>query len=199
MSATKPKTVPSFERQLRQQLLAARQPSGEIAELLKDLRKAFIEHALQGELTHHLGYEKHAAAGRHTGNSRNGATPKTIRTHEAEVAIQVPHERRGEVTPQRIGTPQRRWEGCAETILSLYAHGLSTRDRQSFWQTKYDIAGSPEFISSVCESVSAGVTEWRQRPLAALWPLVYRDALLLQVRDEGQVVTKALYGAVGVP
>ena len=139
------------------------------------------------------------AAGRHSGNSRNGATPKTIRTHEAEVAIQVPHERRGEFTPQRIGTHQRRWEGFDETILSLYAHGLSTRDMQSFWQTKYDIAGSPEFISSLCESVSAGVKEWRQRPLAALWPLVYRDALFLQVRDEGQVVTKALYGAVGVP
>ncbi len=198
MSEAKPKTVPSFDRHLLQQLLAERQTAGEIEDRLKDLRKAFIEHALQGELTHHLGYEKHAAAGRNTGNSRNGSTPKTIRTDEAEVTIQIPHDRRGEFTPQLIGKHQRRWEGFDETILSLYAHGLSTRDIQSFLQTKYDIAVSPEFISSVCESVSAGVKEWRQRPLAAVWPIVYLDALFLKVRDEGKVVTKALYVAVGV-
>lgn len=198
MSEAKQKIAPQFDRQLLQQLLAERHTAGEIEDLLKDLRKAFIEHALQGELTHHLGYEKHAAAGRNTGNSRNGSTPKTIRTDEAEVTIQVPHDRQGEFTPQLIGKHQRRWEGFDETILSLYAHGLSTRDMQSFLQTKYDIEVSPEFISSVCESVSAGVKEWRQRPLAAVWPIVYLDALFLKVRDEGKVITKALYVAVGV-
>lgn len=152
----------------------------------------------EGELTHHLGYEKHAAAGRHTGNSRNGSTPKTIRTDEAEVTIQVPPDRQGEFTPQLIGQHQRRWDGFDETILSLYAHGLSTRDIQSFLQTKYAMEVSPEFISSVCESVSAGGKEWRQRPLASVWPIVYLDALFLKVRDEGKVVTKALYVAGGV-
>jgi putative transposase len=198
MSETKPKLAPPFDRQLLTHLLAERQTAGEIEDLLKDLRKAFIEHALQGELTHHLGYEKHAVAGRNSGNSRNGATPKTICTDEAQVTIQVPHDRQGTFTPQLIGKHQRRWEGFDETILQLYAHGLSTRDIQSFLHTKYDIEVSPEFISSVCESVSAGVQQWRSRPLAAVWPIVYLDALFLKVRDEGKVVTKALYVAVGV-
>lgn len=198
MSETKSKLTPQFDRQLLQQLLAERQTAGEIEDLLKDLRKAFINHALQGELTHHLGYEKHASAGRQSGNSRNGATPKTIRTDEAEITIQVPHDRQGTFTPQLIGKHQRRWEGFDETILQLYAHGLSTRDIQSFLQTKYAVEVSPEFISSVCASVSAGVQEWRQRPLAAVWPIVYVDALFLKVREEGKVVTKALYVAVGV-
>jgi putative transposase len=198
MSEAKPTPAPQFERHLLQQLLAERQTAGEIEDLLKDLRKAFIEHALQGELTHHLGYEKYAAAGRNTGNSRNGSTPKTIKTDEDEVTIQVPHDRNGAFTPQLIGKHQRRWGGFDETILALYAHGLSTRDIQSFLQTKYAIEVSPEFISSVCESVSTGVKEWRQRPLAAVWPIVYLDALFLKVREEGKVVTKALYVAVGV-
>ena len=83
---------------------------------------------------------------------------------------------------------QRRWDGFDGTILALYARGMSTRDVQSFLREKYDIEVSPEFISSVCESVSAGVQEWRTRPLQAVWPILYLDALFLKVRDEGRVV-----------
>ena len=192
MSEAKQQPAIQFDPQLLQQLLAERKSAGAIEDLLKDLRKAFIEHALQGELTHHLGYEKYAAAGRQSGNSRNGSTSKTIKTDDTEVTIQVPHDRNGEFAPQLIGKHQRRWEGFDETILALYAHGLSMRDIQSFLQSKYALEVSPEFISSVCESVSAGVKEWRQRPLAPVWPIVYLDALFLKVRDEGKVVTKAL-------
>lgn len=93
---------------------------------------------------------------------------KTIRTDEAEITIQVPHDRQGQFTPQLISKYQRRWDGFDETILQLYAHGLRPRDIQSFLQTKYDVPVSPEFISSVCKSVSAGVQQWRSRPLAAV-------------------------------
>lgn len=189
---------PSLDPQLVNQLLAGRQTPGEIEDLLKDLRKAFIESALDGELTHLLGYPKHAAAGRGSGNSRNGKSRKNLKTDGAEIEIHIPRDREGEFEPQLIAKHQRRWDGFDETILALYARGMTTRDIQSFLKEKYDVDVSPEFVSSVCESVSAGVQQWRTRPLAEVWPILYLDALFLKVRDEGRVVTKALYLAVGV-
>jgi len=198
MSTEANKPTPSFDPQLLKQLLAERKTAGEIEDLLKDLRKAFIEEALQGELTHLLGYEKHSPAGRRSGNSRNGSSRKTIRTDGSEVELQIPRDRNGEFEPQLIGKHQRRWDGFDDTILALYARGMTTRDIQSFLRQKYDIEVSPEFISTVCESVSAGVAEWRTRPLSKVWPILYLDALFLKVREEGKVMTKALYVAVGV-
>jgi putative transposase len=227
---TKPKT-PAFDPQLINQLLSGRQTAGEIEDLLKELRKAFIESALEGELTHLLGYRKHdrefsfCPSGRHSGNSRNGSSRKRVKTDGAEreqegsfpvreqegsfpvVEVQIPGDRQGEFEPQLVAKHQRRWDGFDETILALYARGMTTREVQSFLSEKYDnregnfllpIEVAPEFISSVCESVSAGVQEWRTRPLAAVWPRLYLDALFLKVREQGRVVKQALYLAVGV-
>ena len=188
----------NFDPDLLKQLLAERKTAGEIEDLLKDLRKAFIEHALQGELTHLLGYEKHAATGRKSGNSRNGASRKTLKTEDSTVEIAVPRDRNGEFEPQLIGKHERRWDGFDELILALYARGMTTRDIQDLLRQKYALEVSPQFISDVCAAVSTGVAEWRERPLSAVWPIVYLDALNLKVRDEGHVVGKALYVAVGV-
>src|SRR5262249_7265717 len=147
--------------------------AGEIEDLLKDLRKAFIESALEGELTHLLGYEKHDASGRNSGDSRNGSSRKRVKTDSSEVEVQVPRDRTGEFEARLLGKHQRRWDGFDETILALYARGMTTRDVQSFLREKYDIEVSPEFISSVCESLSTGVQEWRTRPLQAVWPILY--------------------------
>lgn len=198
MSVQPKQKTPEIDPQLVNQLLAGRKTAGEIENLLKDLRKAFIESALDGELTHMLGYEKHDASGRNSGNSRNGSSRKSIKTEDSEVEVQVPRDRNGEFEPQLIAKHQRRWDGFDETILALYARGMTTRDIKSFLREKYDFDVSPEFISSVCESVSAGVQEWRTRPLQSVWPILYLDALFLKVRDEGRVVKKALYIAVGV-
>jgi len=198
MSVQPKQKTPALDSQLINQLLSGRKTAGEIEDLLKDLRKAFIESALEGELTHLLGYEKHDASGRNSGNSRNGSSRKKVKTDASEVEVQVPRDRNGEFEPQLIAKHQRRWDGFDETILALYARGMTTRDVQSFLREKYDIEVSPEFISSVCESVSAGVQEWRTRSLQAVWPILYLDALFLKVRDEGRVVKKALYVAVGV-
>ena len=100
-----------------------RKTAGEIEDLLKDLRKAFIESALDGELTHLLGYEKHDASGRNSGNSRNGSSRKRVKTDGSEVEVQVPRDRNGEFEPQLIAKHQRRWDGFDETILALYARG----------------------------------------------------------------------------
>lgn len=197
MSAEPTKTS-AFDPQLLTQLLADRKTPGQIEDLLKDLRKAFIEHALEGELTDLLGYPKHHPDGRKSGNSRNGFSRKTVKTDESEVEVHIPRDRNAEFDPKLIAKHQKRWDGFDETILALYARGMSTRDIQSFLQEKYDLPVSPEFISSVCESVSEGVQQWRTRPLASLWPILYLDALFLKVRDQGKVVSKALYVAVGV-
>jgi putative transposase len=193
----KPK-APSIDPQLLNQLLAGKKTAGDIEDLLKDLRKTFIEHALQGELTDLLGYPKHQAEGRQGGNSRNGHSRKRVKTDQSEIEVAIPRDRQGQFEPKLIAKHQTRWDGFDETILALYARGMSTRDIQSFLKEKYDVPVSPEFVSSVCESVSAGVQEWRARPLERIWPILYLDALFLKVRDEGKVVTKALYLAVGV-
>ncbi|MFN7946075.1 MAG: IS256 family transposase [Blastocatellia bacterium] len=198
MSVEPKSRTPAFDSQLISQLLSGRKTAGEIEDLLKDLRKAFIESALEGELTHLLGYEKHAASGRNSGNSRNGSSRKRVKADGSEVEVNVPRDRNSEFEPQLIARHQRRWDGFDETILALYARGMTTRDVQSFLREKYDIEVSPEFVSAVCESLSAGVQEWRTRPLQAVWPILYLDALFLKVRDEGRVVRKALYVAVGV-
>jgi putative transposase len=191
-------SVPAFSPELLQQLLADRKTAGDIEDLLKDLRKAFIEHALQGELTHLLGYEKHAVAGRKSGNSRNGTSRKTVKAADAVIEIAVPRDRNGEFEPQLLGKHERHWEGFDELILALYARGMSGRDIQDLLRQKYDVDVSPQLISDVCASVSAGVAEWRERSLASVWPIIYVDALHLKVRAEGHVVSKALYVAVGI-
>lgn len=94
--------------------------------------------------------------------------------------------------PQLLGKYERRWEGFDELILALYARGMSARDIQDLLRQKYAVEIAPQLVSDVCASVSAGVAEWRKRPLAAVWPIVYLDALHLKVRDEGRVVGKAL-------
>jgi transposase-like protein len=131
-------TKPSLDPQLVNQLLASRQTPGEIEDLLKDLRKAIIESALDGELTHLPGYQKHPASGRGSGNSRNGKSRKMLKTAGAQIEIQIPRNREGEFEPQMIPKHQRRREGFDEAILALDSRGMTTRDIQSFLEEKYD-------------------------------------------------------------
>jgi putative transposase len=102
MSVDPKQKTSSFDPQLLNQLLAGKKTAGEIEDLLKDLRKAFIEHSLQGELAHLLGYEKHSPEGHHSGNSRNGSSRKKIKTEDSEIEIEVPRDRQGEFEPQLI-------------------------------------------------------------------------------------------------
>lgn len=165
MSAETIKTT-AFDPQLLTQLLADRKT----LEQIEDLRKAFIEQALEGELTDLLGYPKHHPDGRKSGNSRNGFSRKTVKTDESEIEVNIPQDRNAEFKPQLIANHQKHWDGFNETILALYALGMSTRDIQSFLQEKYEIPVSPEFIFLVCDSVSEGVQQWRTRPLANICP-----------------------------
>jgi len=164
--------------------------------LFKQLKKGLIERALGAELTEHLGYEKGDPAGRGSGNSRNGTSSKTILTEDGEIEITVPRDRAGSFEPQLIAKGQTRFDGFDDKILSLYARGMTVREIQGHLAELYGAEVSPDLISRVTDAVLEEVREWQSRPLDAVYPIVFFDALRVKIRDEGLVKNKAVYVAL---
>ncbi len=193
-----------FDEQALDQLLAQTMKQGgamdqsTVTNLVKQMTKRLLERALQGELTHHLGYDKHAAAGRGTGNSRNGTSRKTLKGDAGEVTIEVPRDRNGEFEPQLIPKHQTRFEGFDQKIISMYARGMSARDIQGHLEEVYGFEVSAGLISEVTNEVMDEVKAWQQRPLEPLYPILYLDALYVKIRHEGRVENRAVYVAIGV-
>lgn len=166
--------------------------------LFKQLQKRLLEKALGAELTVHLGYKKHEAAGKNSGNSRNGTGPKTLKGEFGDLPLAVPRDREGTFEPQIVAKGQRRFEGFDQAIVSLYARGLTTREIEGHLQEIYGVEVSAGLISQVTEAVMAEVGVWQNRPLEEVYPIVYFDALWGKVRENGQVVKVAVYRALGV-
>lgn len=166
--------------------------------ILKRLTGALVSRALKAEMTDHLGYEPHAEEGDGSGNSRNGTSPKTLITDQGEVSIDVPRERNGTFEPILVKKHQRRFTGFDDKILSMYARGMSVRDIRGHLEELYGTEISPSLISDVTDSVVDEVSAWQNRPLDAVWPIVYLDALVIKVRDQGVVQNKSAYLALGV-
>jgi putative transposase len=166
--------------------------------LLQQLTKAVVERALQGELTHHLGYEKHDPAGNNSGNSRNGKSKKTIKGKRGQVEINVPRDRNASFEPQLVKKGQTRFDGFDEKIISMYARGMTCREIKAHLQEIYGVEVSPDLISTVTDSVIDEVRAWQSRPLDPIYPILYLDALQVKVKDQGRVSNKAIYLAVGV-
>lgn len=166
--------------------------------LLKQLTKALLERAMQAELTHHLGYDKHDPAGYGSGNSRNGVTPKTLQGDFGQLVIETPRDRNGTFQPQIVPKGQRRFAGFDDQILALYARGVSVRDIQAHLQQIYGVEVSPTLISTVTEAVYEEVKAWQSRPLEPLYAILYLDALWVKMRHEGRVENRAVYVAIGV-
>lgn len=166
--------------------------------LLKQLTKALVERAMDAELTHHLGYEKHDASGRGSGNSRNGISRKKLKGDFGEAEIAVPRDRNGTFTPQIVAPHQRRFTGFDDKILSMYARGMTTREIQGHLEEIYGVEVSPSLISSVTDAVLEEVKEWQSRPLEPLYPILFLDALMVKMRHEGRVENRAVYVAVGI-
>ena len=166
--------------------------------LLQQLTKRLLERALGAELTEHVGYEKHSAEGRGSGNSRNGTSAKTLKGTFGTMPIDVPRDRAGTFEPQIIGKHQTRFTGFDEQIVSLYARGLSTREIQQHLEEIYQVEVSPALISTVTDEVMDEVKAWQDRPLESFYPIVYMDALQFKVRDGARVRNKAVYLAIGV-
>jgi len=166
--------------------------------ILKELTKSLVERALQGEMTDHLGYDKHSVAGNNTGNSRNGTSVKTLKTTKGDLRIEVPRDRNGDFDPKLVAKNQTHFDGFDEQILSMYAKGMSTREITEHIRDLYHTEVSTEFISRVTDSVLEGLKDWQNRRLDAVYPIVYMDAIRVKIRDEGQIRSKAIYVAIGV-
>ena len=160
--------------------------------LLDELKKALAERALNAEMDHHPG----ADGG--SGNSRNGYGKKTVLTETGKMALDIPRDRLSTFDPQLIARYQRRFPGFDEKIVSIYARGMSTREIQGHLRELYGLDVSADLVSAVTDSVLEEVTEWQNRPLEALYPLIFFDAIRIKVRDEGTVRNKAVYVALGV-
>ena len=166
--------------------------------LFKQLKKALLERALGAELTDHLGYEKGDAAGRGSGNSRNGHSGKTVLTEDGAVELAVPRDRNGSFEPAIVPKGERRLDGFDDRILSLYARGMTVREIQAHLHELYRVEVSPDLISRVTDAVLEEVRDWQNRPLDGVYPVVFFDALRVKIRDEGLVRNKAVYLALAI-
>jgi len=166
--------------------------------LLKQLTKRLVERTLEAELSEHLGYEPHHIKGRGSGNNRNGKGRKTVQGDTGALEIEVPRDRNGTFEPQLVKKRQRRLEGFDDKVLALYARGLSTRDIQGQLEELYGAKVSPTLISNVTNAVMEDVRAWQSRPLSAVYPILYFDALFVKSRQEGPVKNKAVYLALGI-
>jgi transposase-like protein len=172
--------------------------------LLKQLSKGLIERALAGELNHHLKAEKEIEVDKPTseslprGNSRNGYSKKTIQTDQGEMDLAIPRDRKSEFEPILVPKHQRRLAGLDEKILALYARGLSTRDISAQLEELYGVNISPSLISEVTDTVSEEVKAWQVRPLDEVYPILYLDALYVNIKVSGRVSKGAVYVVLGV-
>ena len=166
--------------------------------LLKQLTTRVIERALDAELTAHLGYAPHVRHGSAEGKARNGTSTQTVQTDTGPLPLEVPRDRQGRFLPRLVPKRQRRLAGFDDKVLSLYARGLSTRDMQGHLEALYGTEVSPTLISSITDAVLDEVRTWQARPLAAVYPILYCEALFVKSRQEGAVQTKAVYLALGV-
>ena len=157
-----------------------------------------MERALEAEMTEHLGYEPHAPEGRGSGNSRNGKGSKTLKTEQGEIPIDVPRDRNGTFEPKLVKKRDTHFTGFDDKILSMYARGMSQRDIQAHLAEMYGTDVGHDLISRVTDAVVDEVTAWQSRPLDPVWPVVFLDALVIKVRDQGVVQNKSAYLALGI-
>jgi putative transposase len=191
----------AIDPKLIDQLLANyKEPEEIIGEngLLKQLTKAILERALSAELTDHLGYHKHDPVGYNSGNSRNGKSQKKLKGDFGEIDLETPRDRNGSFEPRIIEKGQTRFTGFDDKILSMYARGMSTRDIQAHLKEVYGVDVSPTLVSAVTSEVEDEVQIWQNRPLDAVYPIVYLDALYVKMRDGVHVQNRAVYLAIGV-
>jgi len=166
--------------------------------LLKQLTKAVLERAMQAELTHHLGYPKHDHKGNNSGNSRNGKSKKTLKGDFGSLPLEVPRDRNSSFEPQIVPKGQTRFEGFDDKILSLYARGMTTRQIKQHLEEIYQVEVSPSLISSVTDAITDEVKAWQSRPLDAVYPILYLDALVVKVRESSHIQNKAVHLILGI-
>lgn len=166
--------------------------------LLKGMLKASLERGMEAELSDHVGYDRGDPDAAQFPNSRNGTFPKTVASEIGDVELAVPRDRQGTFTPMLVPKGVRRLDGLDAMIISLYAGGMTVRDIAHHLASTIGTELSHDTISKIVDAVADEVLAWQQRPLEALYPVIYLDAIIVKVRDGGHVRNKAAHIAVGV-
>ena len=171
----------------------------DIHDLFKEMIGTFLENGLEGELDEELGYSKYDYKNKTTDNSRNGTSPKKVRSSYGEIDLNVPRDRKGEFEPELVKKQQTSISGdIEEKILSMYAKGMTTSDIEAHIRDIYGLSVSDSTISRITDKILPLVKEWQSRPLESVYAVVFMDAIHFHVRSEGQIIKKAVYIAIGI-
>jgi putative transposase len=166
--------------------------------LLKQLTKALVERALDAEMDVHLDQPQYKTESRAKRDRRNGHSQKTLKGEFGEAIIEIPRDRNGEFEPVIVKKGQTRFDGFDSKILSLYGRGMTTRDIQAQLEEMYGVEVSATLISQVTDAVIDEVKSWQCRSLSTVYPLVWLDAIVVKVRENGKVVNKAIHLVLAV-
>ncbi|MBV9308259.1 MAG: IS256 family transposase [Acidobacteriaceae bacterium] len=188
-----------FKKSLMDQVRAAGGTQAiDTKQLFQKLVKETLEALLELEMEEHLGYPKHDAAGRGSGNSRNGASSKTVRGDFGEIAIETPRDRNSSFEPKIVAKRQSSIGNFNQVVISLYARGMTTREIEQHIKEMYDVEISPQFVSRATEELQQQITEWQSRPLERVYPIIFVDGLRVAVRTDKGVFKKCVYTVLGV-
>lgn len=190
--------APQFSAELLEQLIPGPVTPAELEGIFQQFKKSVLERALGAEMSHHLGYAPGQAKPEAAANHRNGKSAKTVLTDAGALRIDVPRDREGTFEPQLIAKHERRFTGFDDKIIAMYARGMTVREIQGFLAEMYSVDVSPDLISRVTDEVMSEVTAWQTRPLEAMYPVVFFDALRVKIREDAVVRSKAVYLALGV-
>jgi putative transposase len=189
---------PILNQVLTPEFLKQFKDSGELNSFMEQLYARAMEQMLEGEMDSHLGYEKHSPEGINTGNSRNGKTNKRVKTTLGEIDLEVPRDRNSSFEPVLIPKRSRKVEAIEDMIISLYARGMTVRDIEAQIREVYGYNISDSTISNITAKVNALITEWQSRPLSSVYFVVWMDGIVFKVRQNGKVINKTIYLAVGL-
>jgi len=190
--------LPEVPGELLDQLVKGPMTPTEVQDLFLSFQKAVIERAMGAEMNLHLGYQAGESKPAGQANERNGVSGKTVITERGAVRVELPRDRDGSFEPILIPKHERRFTGFDDKIIAMYARGMSVREIQGFIAESYGTQVSPDFISSVTDEVMAETIAWQSRPLEAMYPVVFFDALRVKIRGDGVVSNKAVYLALGI-
>ncbi|WP_141218112.1 IS256 family transposase [Bordetella genomosp. 2] len=190
--------LPEVPAELLDHLVKGPMTPSEVQDLFLSFQKAVIERTMAAEMNLHLGYRPGEDKPEGQANERNGSSGKTLLTERGPVRVELPRDRDGSFAPILIPKHERRFTGFDDRIIAMYARGMSVREIQAFLAESYGTEVSPDFISSVTDEVMAETIAWQNRPLEAMYPVVFFDALRVKIRDDGGVSNKAVYLALGV-
>jgi len=171
---------------------------GEIYAYLKDAFKDLLQEMLEAEMDVYLGYDKNDVKNKQTDNYRNGHSQKTVKSQYGEVDLSIPRDRKGEFEPKIVPKYKRDISEIEEKIISLYARGMSTRDIHDQIKDLYGIDVSAEMVSKITERIVPEIREWQNRPLNAIYPFVFMDAIHYKIREDGHILNRAAYVVIGV-